>query len=155
MKYLTHLDFPYDKEQLISIAALAKESATYYTDDRFPNLNLTSHLISYYNNEYLESLIRSLDISGQPRFYYMQPYSFFPTHTDNQTKCSINIILSNDPAPITLLGKDLYYKCAIIDTTKPHSVRNNFSERVLFKISIFDKSYKSILNQLELRKFIK
>jgi hypothetical protein len=83
-------------------------------------------------------------VLGKPRFYWTAPNSCIPEHVDNGTQCSLNFILSPDPAPITFYGIDYYYKQVLLNTTLPHSVNNGPIERVLLKISIFDETYQQL-----------
>ena len=54
------------------------------------------------------------------------------------TECAINILLSDDCAPITYRDfGDIYYKCALVNTQEIHSVKTDV-ERILFKLSIMD-----------------
>ena len=64
-------------------------------------------------------------------------------HSDINTKCCINIILSKDSAPIVFedIG-EVTYKCALLNITKRHMVPAFHLERLLLKFSIFDKTYE-------------
>ena len=79
----------------------------------------------------------------KPRFYKQEAGSSVPMHSDMNTKCCINIILSKDSAPIVFedIG-EVTYKCALLNITKRHMVPAFHLERLLLKFSIFDKTYE-------------
>ena len=80
---------------------------------------------------------------AKPRFYVQAKGSEVPWHTDLNTRCCINIILSNRAAPIVFedIG-EVQYRCALFDITKRHMVPEFKTERLLLKFSIFDVSYE-------------
>ena len=59
--------------------------------------------------------------------------------------------VNGNTAAIRYRDRPYSYKSAIINTQEEHMVRNNDKERILFKISIFDKSYEEICNQFSSR----
>jgi hypothetical protein len=63
-------------------------------------------------------------------------------HADYGTKCAINIILSDDAAPIIFedVG-EFNYTCALLNIQERHSVPSYPKERFLLKYSIFDVDY--------------
>ena len=79
----------------------------------------------------------------KPRFYKQEAGTSVPFHSDLNTKCCINIILSSKAAPIVFedIG-EVTYKCALLNITKRHMVPEFNTERLLLKFSIFDKSYE-------------
>jgi hypothetical protein len=72
-----------------------------------------------------------------------------PEHVDNGTLCGLNFILTDNASPITFGDKDYLYEAALVDTTVPHSVKNNNHERVMFKISIFNKRFEEVAEQIK------
>ena len=58
-------------------------------------------------------------------------------HIDDATRCksSVNVIMTEDPAPVTFREGDFYYKCAALDVMQEHAVFNKDKERVLMRIS--------------------
>lgn len=152
MEPLTHLSFRYNNKKLLDIAKLAKVESSNYADPRYPDHSFNNWQITHYIDDYITSIMRKLEVEGKPRFYYLAPNSILPTHVDRNTTCSINFVLSKDPAPVTILGKNYFYKCGLLNTTIPHSVTNNNTERVLFKISIFNESYESLANRIKYKK---
>lgn len=119
-------------------------------------------------NQETKSWSKILSADARARYYWLKPNRQLWWHTDAETKCAINYVLNENTASVqfSATGDDLkgpppekfyeyFYKSAILDVTKYHSVSNNHSvPRILFKISIFDKSYDEVLQILkELWKF--
>ncbi len=88
------------------------------------------------------------DVQIKPRFYVQKKDVFVPEHKDIGTECAINILLSDDCAPITYRDYgDIYYKCALINTQEIHCVKTDV-ERILFKLSIMDMKYEDAASRL-------
>jgi hypothetical protein len=87
-------------------------------------------------------------VQGSPRFYWQEPNSILPMHVDNNTTCSINFVLTDNPSPVTVEDNDYVYEQAVLNTTKLHGVKTNGEERVLLKISIFDESYEDLIKRI-------
>lgn len=97
--------------------------------------------------EYTKSKLGDVEI--KPRFYVQKKDVFVPEHKDITTECAINILLSDDCAPITYKDfGDIYYKCALINTQEIHSVKTDV-ERILFKLSIMDMKYEIAASRLQ------
>jgi len=100
---------------------------------------------------------------ARARYYWLKPNRQLWWHTDAGTTCAINYVLNGNDAKVqfSVTGEDLEgpppvqynefeYRAAILDVTKYHSVPNDSDlPRILFKISIFDKSYEEIVNLLK------
>ena len=87
--------------------------------------------------------------NGVPRYYILDSDSYLMPHIDYNTTCSVNHVLSVDAAPVTIEGKDYFYKTALLNTAVIHGVNNKGKkERVLFKISFFDEDYDTISKKL-------
>jgi hypothetical protein len=149
MESILHLNYKIDKEILLAESVDARKNAIPYTDSRYPNLKLNDWLVSYHTSDYVESVMKDFGISGKPRFYWLQPYAVIPEHVDNGTLCGLNFILTDNASPITFGDKDYLYEAALVDTTVPHSVKNNNHERVMFKISIFNKRFEEVAEQIK------
>lgn len=152
MEPLIHLDYPLDKELLLNEALLAKQSAKAHTDSRYPDMVFDEWLISHHTSEYIQKIMDDFGVKGKPRFFWLQPFAVIPEHTDNGTTCSLNFLLNDNPAAITINGKDYFYTSVLLNTTAPHSVTNNETERLLFKISLFDESYEDLSARLKYKK---
>jgi hypothetical protein len=91
-------------------------------------------------------------VEGKPRYYWMKPHAIIPEHVDNGTQCSLNFVLTENASPITIGGIDYYYDSILLNTTIPHSVTNNSSERIMLKISIFNESYEELAKRIKYKK---
>jgi hypothetical protein len=141
---LTLLDYPLDTVALLQSAVNAKLCAEPYTDSRYPGQRKEDWYIGRYTDEHIDKIMRDFEVDGSPRFYWLEPFADIPQHVDNGTQCSINLIITENPAPITVEGIDYTYQQALLNTTLPHSVTNGDTERIMLKISIFDETYESL-----------
>jgi hypothetical protein len=146
---LTNLNYPLDTVALIEVANIAKLEAKPYTDSRYPNLKLDNWNIGHFTNSHIEKIMTDFEVQGKPRFYWLEPFAEIPEHVDNGTMCSINLILTDSPAPIIINGKEFTYKQALLNTTIPHAVYNGPVERVMLKISIFDETYEQLAKRIK------
>ena len=109
--------------------------------------------VTGYGRMITEEFEKRLDVSIKPRFYIQETGFTLPYHRDRSTTCAINFILSTPRDPITFRqGYNTFhfkYKTAIVDVTQEHMVTAMTSDRYLFKLSIFDKSYEEILEKYE------
>ena len=149
MEPLIHLSYKVDKAQLLKEAEEAKQSARAYTDSRYPDMKLDDWLIGHYTSPYIEQIMQDLHIEGRPRFYWLMPHAVIPEHVDNGTQCSINIVLTDYAAPITIGNEQYEYQTVLLNTQIPHSVTNNEHERIMLKISIFDETYEQLAKRIE------
>lgn len=154
MTPLTLLDYPLDTIALLQSAVNAHLSAEPYTDSRYPSLRKEDWYIGRYTDNHIDKIMRDFEVEGSPRFYWLEPFATIPQHVDNGTQCSINLILTENPAPITVDGVDYTYRQALLDTSLPHSVKNGDTERIMLKISIFDETYESLSARIKYKKAI-
>ena len=72
-----------------------------------------------------------------------------PMHADSGTICAVNIIVSDNAAPITFenIG-DVEYKCALINTQQRHMVKPFPEDRYLLKYSMKSKTYEECYAKL-------
>ena len=105
--------------------------------DEYPEINRVQTQIC--------NLLECRDI--RPRYYKQEKNTEVPMHNDRGTFCAINIMLSDNAAPIIFkyLG-EIKYECALLNIRKHHAVPSFPEERVLLKFSIFDVSYKDALS---------
>ena len=148
MTPLTHLNYPLNKDRLLVIADDIKKNAMPYTDSRYPDYQLDTWLILKHSDSYIEEIMNDFGVRGSPRFYWQEPNSVLPMHIDNNTTCSINFVLTDDPAPVTVEDINYTYEQAVLNTTKLHGVTTNDEERILLKISIFDETYEDIIKRI-------
>lgn len=149
MNPILHLNYKIDKELLLKEAEKIKNYAVGYTDSRYPDLKMDDWLVGHYTSPYIEKVMKDFSISGKPRFYWLKPFATIPEHVDNGTLCGLNFILTNNASPITFGNTDFYYESILVDTTKPHSVKNNETERIMLKISIFDKTFEQVAENIK------
>ncbi len=152
MEPLIHLEYPLNKEMLLEEARLAKQDAKAHSDSRYPEINFDYWLISHRTSEYIQQIIQDFGVKGKPRFYWLEPFAVIPPHVDNGTTCSLNFLLSDNSAAITIEDKEYFYESILLDTTRMHSVVNNETERLLFKISVFDESYEDVAKRIKYKK---
>lgn len=152
MKPLIYLNYPLDKKRLLDEALEAKKFAKSYGDDpRYPGQTLDTWLISKHESPYAMEIIKDFEIEGKPRFYFLESNAKLPEHTDNNTTCSINFILSDGAAPVSFKNIEYFYTQALLNTTLLHSVSNGPIERILFKISIFNESFEKLANRIKFK----
>lgn len=149
MNPIVHLNYDLDNTLLLDQAKEARNSSKPYTDNRYPDLELSNWHIGHYTSDYINRIMEDFEVEGKPRFYWLEPFAEIPEHIDNNTTCSLNFILTDIPAPITIEGKEYFYKQALLDTTKLHSVKNNNLTRIMLKISIFNEAYENLAKRLK------
>ncbi len=148
MQPLVHLNYKIDKEHLLEEASRLKHLAVGYTDSRYPGMKMNNWLFAYCTSPYIDNILKDFGVEGKTRFYWLQPFANIPEHIDNETRCGLNFILTDNASPITYQGVDYFYESALIDTTKPHSVTNNEHERIMFKVSIVNETFEQVLSKI-------
>ena len=151
MHPLTLLHYPLDTASLLQSAANARLYAEPYTDSRYPDLKKEDWYIGRYTDVHIDKIMQDFEVEGSPRFYWLEPFATIPQHVDNGTQCSINLIITENPAPITIESVDYTYQQALLNTTLPHSVSNGETERIMLKISIFDETYESLSERIKFK----
>ena len=141
---LIHVNYDLDIAKMKEIAEATYPSASFYTDDRFPDADFSWWKIGKCEHPELQKIADDFGIECDARFYWQDPHSYLPPHIDNGTQCSLNFVLSDDPTPVTVEGLDYYYTAAILNTTLMHSVQTGNNPRLILKFSIFNKSIESI-----------
>lgn len=149
MEPLIHLDYDLNRNELLKEAEQALLESKPYTDSRYPNLRLEEWHIGHWNSPTIDKIMSDFEVEGKPRFYWLEPYSVIPEHVDNETTCSLNFILTDDPAPINIEGKEYTYYQVLLDTTRLHSVTNNSNKRIMLKISIFNESFSELAKRIK------
>jgi len=149
--HLVHLNYNLNKQGLLESADAARRDSQAYTDSRYPDLKINDWKISRYTDTLIEQVIKDFEIEGRPRFYWLKPYAVIPEHVDNETQCSINLILSDDAAPIVVNGEEHLYSQALLNTTVPHSVVNGPRERIMLKISIFNETFDQLSERIKFK----
>ena len=151
---ITHLNYDLDIEKVLEIANIIKPARKVY-DNNMPNWTW-AHVVQ---NPYLRKIKDDLDITGWIDFYFQESNSFVVPHIDPKSRCSVNFILTPDPAPITFyenarskddLGapSNYCYTQAILNTSKCHAVQTTDTERILLKICSTE-DYESVVLKLK------
>mgnify|MGYP000149542506 CR=1 FL=1 len=149
---ISHLKYNFDKNELYIDFLRNYDKAKSYEDYR-KKLDEWK-IIRYEKSEYVQKICSDLGVDGDPRFYVLEPYAFLGQHLDHGTQCSINVILSDKPAPVSFMGKEFYYEACLLNTQLRHGVQNGPEERLLFKLSIKNKTYDEVKQILEKRNLI-
>ena len=112
--------------------------------------------VSHTYNDSEKRLIRTIvvttckhfDIDAIPKFYVLQANTILFPHTDQDTTCSINFLLSDGAAPVRFGENEYYYKTALLNTTRTHSVDKSPKDRILFKLSIKDEGFDIVKQKI-------
>ncbi len=148
---LYEIDYEYDKRMLLQEARV-KDGYEPFVDPKNGSVIqkwLIKRDVTGYGAVLTDTFKSLLDVDIKPRFYIQEKGFTLPYHRDRGTTCAINFVLSSIADPITFRqGFNTFhfkYKTAIVDVTQEHMVTAMTSDRYLFKMSIFDKSYEEIL----------
>jgi len=150
--------FPFDDEHLLKEYKQVESLLEDYKDARYfegsSNWLVTRDLedldVPYVKNMTM-AIVKTYGIKGyvSPRFYFLQKKTILRNHIDLNTKCSINHVISGAESPVNYPDYGMYnYKTALLNTEKLHGVINKDSDRILFKISIFDESFEQVRAKL-------
>ena len=104
---------------------------------------------SGYGKEISDYFSKILGCDVRPRFYIQESKNDLGWHTDRGTQCSINFVLSESSEPVSFRDGDYWYKLALLNVQNEHAVLNPKTDRVLFKLSIFDKTYYDVKDILK------
>ena len=146
---LININYPFDLDYLLNLYLSLKDNALIYNDERYGIIN-NWNIIKIEHDDYIENLKKNLGIdNARARFYILKSYAYLPEHVDNNTKCSINVILSEkNIAPVTINGKNYFYTQCLLNTQSRHGVKNGSEERLLFKLSIFDLEFYEVKKKI-------
>lgn len=148
---LFDFDIDLDRGQLLNEARVSAGYETFLDplNDKPANGWLIKRIDSGFGlvvSNFFKDLLSSSDC--RPRFYIQQPKVTIPFHTDRNTLCSINILLTDKTAPIFFRDGPVYYTTALLNTTVEHAVFNTSETRILYKISVFDKTFEEVKEKL-------
>ena len=141
------LNYKLDKALLLQQANEAKINAKPYDNPSTTKPPRDEWKINRYTSEYIEQIANDLGIICKPRFFWLAPNTILGKHKDVSTLCSVNFILSDDIAPITIEGVDYTYSQALLNVQRFHNVINGPEERVLLKLSVFDHTFDELYNK--------
>lgn len=153
-EYLYDLDISIDRNWCLQVYKKVSEDAVTYTDNvhRSSDDWKISRLNSFaYADEIMDDLgLLDFVSDYRSRFYLLEANALLTTHVDVGTKCSLNFILCDNPAPVTFEDtENFYYQNCLFNTSIPHSVINGPEDRILFKISIFDKTFDEVKQRIK------
>jgi hypothetical protein len=147
--YLTHLNLEYDKNELkdevgeLDFKPFAPEQ--YYFRNTWLKARLREHIFMY---PHIENLHKQLPGSIIVAYKQLANTSVH-MHVDPATECSVNIVLSDDFAPVIFEDYgEINYECALFNTSLNHAVPAYDKERLLLKFSFLDTSYDKIREML-------
>lgn len=156
---LIHLAYPLDKPKLLAEALHAQKSAEPFNvvrggqSSRQPQYQFKT---KDWSSTYTDQIKKDLGINGVTKFYYQDADYSLDFHTDIKTLCSVNMLLSDHTAPISFFDDNIYvehvYEQALVDVSKNHAVFNKGFPRILFKISIFNKTFEEVAETINYRR---
>ena len=140
------INFDLDTEYLYKEALKRPRKVFYY-----PKIGkVDGYHYAPYEPEWLKDYIqRNFNIRGKfnMKFVFLTPGNrVLNWHVDKGTKCAINWVINKPLNDAVLEYRDgkYTYKAAIVNTEKEHRVTNLEFERILFKVSCFDMTYKEL-----------
>jgi len=93
-----------------------------------------------------------LETKIEPRYYIQRKGMKLPFHCDRGTMCAINLILNDSPDAIEFRVDDKiythHYQTALIDTQTEHQVVTVKSDRILYKLSMKQMSFREAREKL-------
>lgn len=107
-----------------------------------------------FENEYTTKIKNELNIEANSKFVFQSNNYLLKPHVDVGTLCSINVILQGFKDPVIFEGKEYYYRQSLLNVQKMHSVFTT-EERILFKMSIKNKSFDELVNDKHFSNFLK
>ena len=110
-------------------------------------------LIKKVNDGYAQEIANDwqniIQATVKPRFYIQKKGFTLPWHRDRGTTAGINFVLTTDKDAVQFRSGVFPYKQAILDVTEEHQVQAMEEDRLLFKLSVFDKSFRDVVNAYE------
>ena len=158
-EYLHDVDIDVDMDVCLMYYEQLEDQAEQYTDP-VHDTDANWKIVRMDQFDVADDVMQQLGLKDfvkdyRPRFYLLEKNSYLMNHIDHGTQCSINIIISEDditPAPVIFEGGELhqkpeggqalFYTSSLFNTTKMHGVINDEEDRILLKISIFDKTFE-------------
>ena len=142
-------DFDFDKSALLDFWNQNQDNTQPYSDKRFGRFVMNNwRILKDIELEYADAMCKHFDIDAIPKFYVLQANTILFPHTDQDTTCSINFLLSDGAAPVRFGENEYYYKTALLNTTRTHSVDKNPKDRILFKLSIKDEGFDIVKQKI-------
>lgn len=150
---LIHTDYPIDIEQTLKDAEVASEIKEVYTDDRYENKPVHGWDIARFTTPNIEKIVNDFGFEKvKTSFYWQGPNVLLPPHVDYGSTVTLNFVLTEDPAPITIDGVEYYYKQGLINSGIKHWVQNGPDPRLILKITVYEKTFEEVAENLKWRK---
>lgn len=147
-EYIYGFDFNFNKELLLNEFQKISNNLEGFIDNGLPVKIKKLQIIEDFHFDYVDYLNKLFDIKSEAKFYVLKENEEFDLHVDTLPQCSINILLSGNPAPVFIGDKNYLYQNCVLNVKKPHGVFNNTENRILFKLSIFDYSFEEVKNKV-------
>jgi hypothetical protein len=142
-------DFDFDKSALLDFWNQNQDNTQPYSDKRFGRFVMNNwRILKDIELEYADAMCKHFDIDAIPKFYVLQADTILFPHTDQDTTCSINFLLSDGAAPVRFGENEYYYRTALLNTTRTHSVDKSPKDRILFKLSIKDEGFDIVKQKI-------
>ena len=142
-------DFDFDKSALLDFWNQNQDNTKPYSDRRFGKLVMNNwRILKDIEIEYAQKLCEHFNIQADPKFYILQANTQLLPHVDQDTTCSINFLLSDGAAPVRFSNNEYYYKTALLNTSRKHSVDKSANDRILFKLSIKDEGFDIVKQKI-------
>lgn len=155
-EYLYDLPIEIDKNWCLSIYHDVKNEEVIYNDDHHGTIE-DWKVIRLPHFDYADEIMEDLGLKEfvkdyRPRFYILKANTILKKHVDFGTQCSLNFVLSDNTAPVIFEDiEKFYYKNSLFNTSLAHEVINGSEDRILFKISIFDRTFEEIRDKIKLK----
>jgi len=142
-------DYDFDKSALLDFWSQNRANTQPYTDKRFGKFVMNNwRILNDIELEYADKLNTYFDIDTIPKFYILEANTQLLPHIDQDTTCSINFLLSDGAAPVRFSDNEYYYRTALLNTSRKHSVDKYPTDRILFKLSVKDESFSSVKQKI-------
>ena len=142
--YIFGFDFNFDKQKLLQQYEKNLQNSKNFNDDGLPVSIPKLQLQEDFEFDYAQELMVFFGITGEAKYYTVKKDCDFDLHVDTLPQCSINVLVSDNPAPVFIGGKNYMYQNCVLNVKKPHGVFTNDENRILFKISIFEHTFEEV-----------
>jgi len=160
IKYLIPIQINYNKNKVLKEidSLLLKPS---YSNNWWRAKTTESKNFWYNTDTWLKTIVENISVLPEIKrlqnvfesdivYVYKQlANSSLPKHRDWDVITSVNILLSDDVAPITFDYGDEFYKNALIDVSQKHSVKAHTEDRLLLKYAWHTKSFSDVKEELK------
>jgi hypothetical protein len=141
---IKHIDLKYDKQKLIeefdstkkTLHRPSKEKSKSWFSEQESWRTATVEGQCEETERIRVELEKTFEVPVTAKFFKLEEGEGIPPHVDHGHRAAINIILSDDPAPIRYRGEEeVFYECAILNVAKRHEVLPG-AERKMIKYQI-------------------